>query len=254
MKTYRRICIIVGLIFVIWFMAPALFSGVFNAGNMIGIPISTALLFYGIFMDKLHRLINRLWQKSAGKMFLSAAAFITAVVMVFVLFVTVNIVYHSHNTPPTENTTMVVLGCQVKPWGPSLMLNQRIDAAYNYLSKHESVKCILSGGQGSDEPMSEAKCMYDELVKRGIHPSRLYIEDKSTSTRENLIFSMDIIKENNLNETVTIVTNNFHQYRASIIAKKLNINYYNVSGKTLPYLFPTYFVREIGGVLFEFVS
>ncbi|MBO5452734.1 MAG: YdcF family protein [Clostridia bacterium] len=253
MKIYRRICIITGAVFLVWFLAPALFSGVFNAGNMIGIPLSGIILLCGIFMNKTHLFLKKLWEKAFGKVFLSFLSIAVAVVVGFVLFVTGNIIFYANNTPPTDNTTVVVLGCQVKPWGPSLMLRQRIDAAYKYLEKHENVKCVLSGGQGDDEPVSEAECMYNELVSRGIDPDRLYIENKSTSTRENLLFSMEVIKKNNLSQTVTIVTNDFHQYRASIIAKSLDITNYNVSGKTLPYLFPTYFVREIGGVLFEIV-
>ena len=155
------------------------------------------------------------------------------------------------NNIPQEETTVVVLGCQVKPYGPSLMLQERLDAAYKYLSENKNIKCILSGGKGNDEPMSEAECMYNWLVDMGIDKDRLYMDDKSTSTRENLIFSKRIIEENGLNPVMTVITNDFHQYRASQIAETLGIKNYNVSGKTLITLLPTYYVRELGGILFE---
>ena len=77
---------------------------------------------------------------------------------------------------------MVVLGSRVRQDGPSLTLQSRIRAAYQYLSQHPDVICIVSGGQGSDEPMSEAQAMFDELTKMGIDPERIRMEDRSTST------------------------------------------------------------------------
>ena len=93
---------------------------------------------------------------------------------------------------------MIVLGCGVNGDRPSLMLTERLDAAYDYLNTHEEVVCILSGGQGKGENISEAECMYRSLTEKGIARDRLYKEDRSTSTRENLLYSKKIIEEKNL--------------------------------------------------------
>ena len=65
------------------------------------------------------------------------------------------------------DSTVVVLGCQVKGEAPSLTLTERLDAAYDYLCSHPDAACILSGGQGDDEKISEAECMYRYLTKKG---------------------------------------------------------------------------------------
>lgn len=46
--------------------------------------------------------------------------------------------------------------------------------------------CIVSGGKGDSENISEAEAMYRWLVDKGIDSSRIYKEDKSTSTVENI--------------------------------------------------------------------
>ena len=82
---------------------------------------------------------------------------------------------------------------------------------------------MVSGGKGSDEDIPEAEAMYTYLVKKGIDPSRIYQEDKSTNTRENLTFSYEIIKENQLEQTLAIATNEFHEYRAIYLANDLGL-------------------------------
>lgn len=157
------------------------------------------------------------------------------------------------NILPQEETTVVVLGCRVKNKKPSLALKERLDKTYQYLNENPKLQCILSGGQGANEEISEAKCMYQYLVSKGIDPHRLYQEDKSTSTRENILFSYRLIKKENLPKAITIITNEFHEYRAQTIARRLNIKSYAISAHTAWWLFPTYFVREIFGIVYEFI-
>jgi uncharacterized SAM-binding protein YcdF (DUF218 family) len=133
------------------------------------------------------------------------------------------------------------------------MLQARINAAYDFLTDNPDTKCIVSGGMGSDEHISEALCIYNELTAMGINKERLYIEDKSTNTKENLNYSLDIIEENSLPHKVTIITNEFHQYRAGQIGTELGLKTYHVSGKTPFSMFPTYFLREVGGIIFEII-
>jgi hypothetical protein len=77
---------------------------------------------------------------------------------------------------------LVVLGAKVRHDGPSVSLMDRIRGAYNYLSSHPDVIAVVSGGQGADEPMSEAQCMYEHLVSMGIDQDRIWIEDRAAST------------------------------------------------------------------------
>ena len=131
------------------------------------------------------------------------------------------------------------------------MLSRRLDAAYKYMSEHETVCAVVSGGQGSDEAMSEAECMRSYLTDKGIAPERIFMEDKSTTTKENLEFSKKLIAENGLPQKVTLVTDGFHQLRAEMLAAKAGIaSPYNISGYTSWYVIPTYWVREWFGIVY----
>lgn len=117
--------------------------------------------------------------------------------------------------------------------------------------EHPDSVCILSGGQGSDEIISEAECMYRYLTEKGIDPDRLYQEDRSASTRENLAFSREIIEAEHLNPHIAIATSEFHEYRAGKIAESLGLDHSAVPGRTPGYLFAAYYVRELYGILYE---
>ena len=134
----------------------------------------------------------------------------------------------------------------IPPVHGAIILRGRIDAAKSYLDDSPNANAVLSGGQGSDEIMSEAQCMYNVLTESKIDSSRLYMEDKSTNTTENIRNSMKIIEDNNLNTDITIVTDGFHQLRARIICSQLGIkgNVGAVSSDTRLLYVPTYAVRE----------
>ena len=102
------------------------------------------------------------------------------------------------NRPGEEDRTVVVLGCQVRGETPSLMLEKRLQVAYAYLEAHPDAPCVVSGGQGPGEDISEAEAMYRWLVERGIEPGRIYLESASTSTAENLRYSAAVIREEGL--------------------------------------------------------
>ena len=129
----------------------------------------------------------------------------------------------------------------------------RLKAAKIYLDANPDSACIVSGGQGADEDISEAECMYRWLVDAGISPDRIFKEEQSTSTRENLLFSKEIIERENLNTNIAIATNEFHEYRAQQIARELSLSSAAVSGATEIWVFPTYYVRELCGILYEWV-
>ena len=91
------------------------------------------------------------------------------------------------------------------------------------------------------------------LTEKGIAKERLYKEERSTSTRENLLYSKKIMEEEHLDFRVIIVTNEFHEYRASVIAEHTGITPSAVCGKTAWWLLPTYYLRELYGIVFEWI-
>ena len=95
---------------------------------------------------------------------------------------------------------LLVLGCRVYGARPSRLLRWRADRAAKYLKAHPQSVAVLSGGQGRDEAISEAEAMRRLLTQAGIAPSRLLLEDKSTSTQENIAFSGEILAKNGLSD------------------------------------------------------
>ncbi len=232
--------------------APLLLRRILNIGNAVGMGLSLLLLLYTVFFAPVNAFVRFLWTKTAGKALLALLAAFVAVC--FVLFLVINFcMIRAAHTPPAPDATVVVLGCKVYGSRPSIMLESRLKAALRYLEEHPDAPCILSGGQGPDEGISEAECMYQWLCNAGISPERLYKEAASTSTRENLLFSAKIIEEEGLSPNLAIVTNEFHAYRASLIAGKLSLSDASIPAATPAWLFPTYYLREMFGVMYEWV-
>ena len=146
---------------------------------------------------------------------------------------------------------VLVLGCKVNPNGPSLSLSERIDATYQYLINNPNAICIASGGQGSDEPMTEAQCIYDHLTAKGIDPNRIWLEEQSTSTWENLNFSMSLIEEKTGSRPTAIglVSSEYHLFRAGLLAKECGIIIQGIPARTswLALRLNNY-LREVAGV------
>ncbi len=121
---------------------------------------------------------------------------------------------------------LIVLGAQLKTSGPSRVLKYRLDKAIDYLNENPNTMVIVSGGQGSNEPDTEANGMKTYLIEHGIDEIRIIKEDASTNTFENLKFSKRFL--NPREDSVGIVSNDFHVFRATKIAKKAG--YQNVCG------------------------
>ena len=142
----------------------------------------------------------------------------------------------------------IVLGAAVQNTGaPSRIMRNRLAAAMEFMERNPKAKVILSGGQGSDEPETEAKCMFDTLVSMGADPSRLIQEDRSHTTRENLINSMEIISEQGgTKHKISLITSEFHQRRAAYIADSLDIDTCAVSAHTDRWFYRVnYTLREV---------
>ena len=244
----RAIAALISFIMFIIFIMP--FSrGIVNIGNCVGAIVTLMLTMVFIFFKPFISLVKSIWEKPCGKIFICILSFIIIICIVTATVISVLMFKAARDLPKGRETTLVVLGCKVKNGIPSKMLKYRLDAAYEYLVNYENVNVVVSGGQGDDEIISEAKCMRDYLVSRGISDDRIYMEDKSSNTEENLRFSKDIIELEGLCEKITIVSDGYHQLRAEMIAKNLGIESFNISADTTWWLIPTYWVREWFGIV-----
>ena len=143
---------------------------------------------------------------------------------------------------------IIVLGAQVRPdESPSAVLQHRLDAAVAYLQANPRTRCIVSGGQGSNEPCTEADCMADYLVKQGIEPNRVVRERSSRDTMQNIRNSMAFL--NPATERVGIVTNDFHVFRSTRIAAKAGIRHVcGIAAYSTPWYLPNNMLRESMGL------
>ncbi len=148
---------------------------------------------------------------------------------------------------------VIVLGSQVKPTGPAVVTRYRLDKAYEYAVSNPDTVIIVSGGQGSNEPASEASVMKDYLVARGIDESRILMEDKSTNTSENLLFSSRLYPEL-AGSSVGIISSDFHIFRALSIAKKCGYSeVYGIPARSVRLYLPNNMIRESVGILKDFL-
>lgn len=132
------------------------------------------------------------------------------------------VLWGSYDHVQGDPQIMVILGCQVKPWGPSVLLQDRLDKALSYLEDHPDLTVVVSGGQGPDEHISEAQCMYDYLTAHGVDGEQILLEDQSHNTVQNLRYTVDLLAEAGYDTTadMVVVSNGFHLTRARMLAQR----------------------------------
>ena len=161
------------------------------------------------------------------------------------------IIHASLGTPERKTPYVLVLGAKVNENGPSVSLWDRIYATRDYMLAHPEATIIVSGGQGPDEPMTEAQCMYDRLTELGMSPSRIWMEDKATSTWENLHFSLDLIEEKTGHRPyeLGVLSSEYHLFRASLFTKACGVDFIGIPARTsrLSQMI-NHFMREVAGV------
>lgn len=249
----KNTLLIIELILLFIFILP-IFSGILNPGNLAGIIVSLLLLSITFFFDKFKVLCIKTYSHSGGKIFLIVIAVLTAAAVIYSIILS-GFMIHAQLKSPDNAKAVVILGCKVNGDKPSRMLARRLDSAYEFLNENENVICVVSGGKGDDEKISEASAMKKYLIDKGIDESKIIVEDKSTNTYENMKFSAELLKSYNISD-IAIVTDGFHQYRAGYIAQKYNLSVSAINAKndsfTTP-LIPTYWVREWMAITKEYI-
>lgn len=136
------------------------------------------------------------------------------------LFATV--MYGAYDHVSGDPQVMIILGCQVKPSGPSALLQDRLDEALDYLEERPNMTVVVSGGQGPDEPSTEARAMADYLMEQGITEEQILLEDQSHNTVQNFQRTMALLEEEeiDLSGGVLVVSNGFHLTRARMLADR----------------------------------
>lgn len=249
MKWQVPVSILSSILF-IWGILPFLIAGIRNVGVWVSVGVGVLGLLSVICSAKTEKLIQWFLHSSKAVHIIAyVAGGIVAFLVVLFIGVSALMVVCANKTPATEQVTVVVPGALSRGDRPSLMLSHRLKAAARYMNDYPDVPCVVSGGQGEDEDYSEAWVMRNYLIECGVAPSRIYMEDKSTNTIENMQFTHDVIEENNLPKAVVIATQEFHQYRCGAYAKKAGLPPVGTATCATPwYLLLCYWVREFAGI------
>lgn len=158
-------------------------------------------------------------------------------------------------TPSFDKTHILILGCSVGDDGKPLpLLRGRIDRALEFAAAQkehggQQIKFVPSGGQGSDEVISEAESMKRYLISKGVDEAYILPEGSSTNTAENMRFSYKLIKADCESPRVAFSTSNYHVLRSGMISSAEGLDAEGVGARTKWYFWPNAFIREFVGLL-----
>ena len=162
--------------------------------------------------------------------------------------------------PPYNLDYLIILGCAIRADGtPTPLLRGRADRALTFEKEQfektgKHAKFVPSGGQGSDEIISEAESMKRYLMEQGVPEEQIIKEDKSVNTYQNMAFSKKVIEadaESLDDVNIGFSTTNYHVFRGYTLANIIKMKVRGLSAKTKLYFFPNAFIREFIGLVWE---
>ncbi|MCY6959326.1 YdcF family protein [Clostridium brassicae] len=234
-----------GVLCVIYYISLILYGGQVSFSKF-WLLIGGSLIFYGLVKSKYNYKMPKLNNLMKGILYVIAFMWLISFMVIEGL-----IIKHGINQEMRETKYLLVLGAGVKGERMSQTLRDRMYKSLEYIRKYPNVKIIVSGGKGNGESISEAEAMKRFLVVNGVDEKNIIKEDKSTNTYENLKYTKEMFNkfsdQSNLN--ISMVTTNFHMYRAQFLAKKAGIESYAVPAKMNFILIPNYYVREYFAVI-----
>lgn len=248
--TLDKIAIIVGIIFMSYYIGLKLFLGTI-AFSIVFFLVGLALVVFGLVEIKLK---ISLWS-SIPKLLRTIISVLFSIGLCIFVAIEGLILYEGHHKDKEKPDYLMVLGAGIRGEEITTTLQYRLDTAIEFNKENPDVKIIVSGGQGQGENVTEAFAMKRYLAENGISEDLIISEDKSTSTYENFLFTKELLEKESGNEDykITVVTNNFHMYRAKYLAKQVGI-------ETLGYPAPSHIsttlnfhVREFFGVIKAYI-
>lgn len=230
----------------LWIFAIALlvFGGYLLLGGSVALGL--ILLIAGV-ITTIRCIIGAAF-KLIWKLIRKPLAILLAVVLIAMALTSLPILLGVESQPQTPCDYLIVLGAGVDGDTPSLILQDRINAAYAYLTAHPDTICIATGGMGDDENIAEALCIYNHLTAMGIDGNRIWMENQATSTVENFRYSIQLLqnKTGGIPASVGVLSSEFHLFRASMMAGDQGLSPIFIAAPTSNTLTRIYYtVREI---------
>jgi len=221
------------------FIASPLFS--WHHGNILLGVFALGLVLWGVFFNKLPA---------------PAHAVILAVYAVPIIFAGFLAAYGNTRRAeipscPCCINVVIVLGAGLRDGQPGGHLARRLDAAAEFLHNNPYVSVVVTGGLGAGQQITEAEAMAAYLVRLGIAPERIILEDESTSTYENLKFATEITRDlrGYSNHSYVIVSNDFHIFRATRQARNMEIYASGLAAPTPWHSLAQNYLREMAAIV-----
>lgn len=233
--------IIIGALLILDTIIVRLFSN-FNLGVILPAILGAPLLVYGIFKTPLD-----VWMLGGFGCVLKWIAIFcyVAFTVCFVLTVVCTSVSAEKNKAEPGADAVIVLGAAVRKGLPTRVLMYRLDAAYEYRLENPDTVIVVSGGQGHDEPESEAAVMKRYLINKGMAEDAIIMEDASRNSRENFLYSKKILEEKfQEGYRAAYVTNRFHILRSGMAAKSVGMDVSSICARSTWYVAFNNYLRE----------
>ena len=233
----------------------------YNYRNMLGIVLGFISIL-GLFLGQLIFMFTKTLNLNSSELFIKQFIDIqlntTFSYLYSIIIATLYInIMASHHKPKYDKDYIIILGSKIREDGTlTPLLKGRVDKAllFGKNQKEISNKDIIyipSGGKGNDEVIAEAEAIKNYLIEQGIDKNSIIIENKSTSTFENMDYSKNIINKHKKDAKVVFSTTNYHVFRSSVIANKVGIDCEGIGSKTKWYFYTNAVIREFIANLYE---
>lgn len=171
---------------------------------------------------------------------------IAAALISLFLAVEALLILHSTENSAGRGAHLLVLGAGLKGTEPSLTLKERLATAASIAKSKDDMIVIVSGGKGMQEDITEAEAMERYLLGAGIPAERILREERATSTKENIAFTLELLKarQGDAPRELDLVTSGFHALRAKLIASRLGLRVHLTSAATPKSVIINCYIRE----------
>ncbi len=250
MKNKGNVYIVLGLLCEIYFLGTIIFGGIVTFAQFY-LGLGVLLIALGLIKrrSKTEYIIIR---PGKARTAIKICFFIGLASFVFIEALIIQSAISKHRG---KSDYLVILGAGLRGEVPSTALYQRLYASLEYIEVNPKVKIVVSGGRGPGESITEAEAMERFLIEHGVAKGQIIKEERSTNTLENMKFTTEILEKLDKKENieVTIVTNNFHMFRAKFLAQRQGLKVYGYPAPLHPMLVPTCYVREYLAVINSYI-
>jgi uncharacterized SAM-binding protein YcdF (DUF218 family) len=236
----REVFLILGTVLIVETLIVSTLSN-FNLGVILPAFFGVPLVFLALMLPRM---------KKGFLLFLKwLIAFCYAVAIGIFLVCGFLMIRAANEGARAEADAVIVLGAAVHGDKVTWVLENRLNTAIEYLEEHPDAICVVSGGQGPGESVTEASAMKKYMVERGVSDGRIYTEEKAKNTMENFAFSKPMIDQAvGAGARIAFVTTNFHVYRAGQVAREQGVNAAGIPAEDVWYLRLNNFLRECVGI------